>query len=77
MKQYLLVFGDSQNDYEPFIYEGTLIGAERRAKKHANELDTGWDVKRRYEGRWERIGDVGDYDEGDYGEGDYDEGDGE
>lgn len=60
--KYLLVFGDSQNDYPPLTHNGTLTGAERKAKKHAQSLGgTGWDIKRQYEGRWERISDVGDY----------------
>ena len=59
--EYLLVFGDSQNDYEPFEHNGSLLGAKRKAQKHAASLDTSWDVKRRYDGRWELISDVGDY----------------
>lgn len=59
---YLLVFGNAQNDYPPLTHSGSLTGAERKAKKHANQLGgTGWDIKRRYGDRWERIRDVGDY----------------
>lgn len=61
-RDYLLVFGDTQNDYPPMTYSGDLNGATRKARRHAGALGTQYDIKRRYNGIWERVSEVGDYD---------------